>query len=195
MGLKTFAKKRSKKFWIITLLLVVVNIGVFLIAKNLTDPSEGVVIQKAKTSTKSVNREISVRVDGKYASFSHPAKFKDMPAPALSAQDVEKFNYLNPETISQNLVIQIRKLPSGLLNDDSSYNLRKLTPSKYKMETRDINGQTAIIFTDVEGGYNKVAFLTNNGLEANIAVTTANASAVADIDKTLDKVVGSWQWQ
>ncbi len=195
MGLKSFAKKRSKRFWVITAIFIVVLVLVLLVAKNLTDPSEGVVIESKKSTAKVINREISVRTDGKTVSFSRPAKFKEMPTPELSSQDVEKFNYLNPETISQNLTIQIRKLPSGVLSNDSSYNLRKINPAKYKIETKEINGNTFVIFTDVDGGYNKVAFTTKNGLEANIAITTSNASAVEDINKTFDKVLGRWEWR
>lgn len=194
MGLKSIAKKRSKKFWILLFVFFAALFFTLLVAKNLTDPSEGVVITSAKTVKKTENREASIRVDGKTVSFSRPAKFREMPTPQLGPQDVEKFNYLNPETISQNLTIQIRRLPSGMLNDDSSYNLRRLNPAKYTQQTLTVNGKEVVVFTDNEGGYNKVAFMTQNGLEANIAVTTSNASAVEDIDKTFNKVIESWQW-
>ena len=196
MRIKTFIKNRSKKTWFTLGLVLLLVISVGLIAKNLSSPSQGTIKVASKTTVQPKGPDEAVRIDGKTISFSHPSRFHQGNQLTLDAADIEKYALLNPQTIPQNITIQVRKLPSGNLSDDSSYNLRKLYPNKYIAETKTINGNSVVIMSEPGAGFSKVAFLTHNGLEAVVASTSSSTSTVdaAGMQSALDKILGGWQW-
>ena len=193
MKIKQSIKNRSKKFWATSCGLVGLVVLVVFAAAILNAPSEGKIKQgvvKGTSTSQTYNR-----IDGKTASFSVPTRFHRQADEATTSQEVEKLLFLNPQTISQNLSVTVRKLPSGSLLDDGSYNYRKVNSAKFTFENKTIGDNNFVVVTDPADAFNKVAFVAHNGLEGVIALNSADVSATAELQKTLDHILESWQWQ
>lgn len=193
MRVKQFIRNRSKKFWALLVLFIVLVGGIAYIAKTLSDPSQGIV-KSASTTQKPITIEASTRVDGKYISFKMPARFHQVESSAKGGTELEKFSYLHPVTISENFEIAVRNLPTGNLNDDSGYKYRTMNPGKYTQETKTINGKTYVVMSSPTEGYSKVAYTTSNGKETTIALTSASSGESESLNQAFDKVLGSFEW-
>lgn len=194
MKIKQFIKNRSKKFWVRLFgLIVLVGLVVFAVI-TLNAPSEGT-IKTAAPRDNSPAKTSYNKVDGKTVSFSVPSRFNRLEDEKLTAQEAEKFRFLNAQTLSQNLSVTVRKLPSGSLLDDGSYNYRKVNSAKFTFENKTFGDKTFVIVSEPAEAFNKVAFITNNGLEGVVALNSADINASAELQKSLDHILESWQWQ
>lgn len=179
-------------------LLIVVPLGGLaaagiLIARAANSPSEGVIkAAKAPASQQSSGSPVTAR--GKTVSFQYPDVLHQTKADALSAGDVEKFSFVNPAIPPWDLDIQIRRLPSGQLADDGSYNLRLHHPEQYTEQELTINGTPVPIMSDQTAGFGKVAFLTHGGLVAEVALTSTDTADNNQLQAALMKVLQTWHW-
>lgn len=193
MKIKQIIKNRSKKFWAMSSGLIVCAVLIGLVVATLNAPSEGTIKQGVVKGT-SISQTYT-RVDGKTVSFSVPSRFHRQADEAITAQEVEKLLFLNPQTISQNLSVTIRKLPSGSLLDDGSYNYRKVNSAKFTFENKTVGNNNFVVVTDPADAFNKVVFVTHNGLEGVIALNSTDVSATDELQKTLNHILENWQWQ
>ena len=165
-----------------------------MIAHVANSPSEGVIKAAAVPQAPKRTAPTFTPVRGKTAGFEVSNLLHQAKADALSAGDVEKFSFVNPAVPPWNLDIQVRKLPSGLLTDDASYNLRLHHPEQYIEQKLTINSAPASIMSDKTAGFGKVGFLTHGGLVAEIALTSTSTSDNNQLQATLMKVLQTWQW-
>lgn len=131
---------------------------------------------------------------GKTISFSYPSTLHLAKADALSSGDVEKFALVSTQEPPWNISIQIRKLPSGQLTDDGSYNLRKTHPELYKEQQLTLGQQKVVIMSEQNAGYAKVAFLVHGGLVAEIAISNSSSLNNTMLDQAVNSLISSWQW-
>jgi hypothetical protein len=186
-----FVTKHKKLFiFFLVFMVLVAACGVFV--HTLNQPSEGVITSSQASETPS--KVPLLRATGKTVSFLYPASFQKLATDALMPGDSEKFVLVNPQLSPRNLAIQIRKLPSGSLNDDGGYNFRNQNPVRYSEQIIDIHGNQISIITDQSGGYSKTAFFTHQGLVANVTLISSSDSKATDMDKALHTVLGSWKW-
>lgn len=195
MKLKSLIVGRSKKFWVWTVIILLLLAGVAYGAYVFSSPATGTVNNSVKTKDVAKPAESFVRVEGKTISFSYPSKFHSVTAEKLSANEVEKYVYLNPRTISQNMNVIVRRLPSGNLADDSGFNLRTSNPTTYPKQTKVLGGKTWVIFSESAANANKVAYLEANGLDLNVAFVSADITQKDDMTKSFEHVLASMQWQ
>jgi len=187
------SRRRLLKTLLIIVPLVSLIVAGVLVAKAANSPSEGVV-QASKSLPAKQDSESVLTVRGKTASFQYLSVLHQTKADALSAGDVEKFSFVNPAVPPWDLDIQVRKLPSGQLADDGSYNLRLHHPEQYTEQKTTINGALIPIMSDKTAGFGKVAFLTHGGLVAEIAMTSSGTSQTDQIQASLLKVLQTWHW-
>ncbi|MGC1176675.1 MAG: hypothetical protein WA843_01275 [Candidatus Saccharimonadales bacterium] len=168
-------------------------VGVAIVLRGLATPSRGV-IQAAAPAPASTATTSLQTLRGKTASFQYPSVLEQRKADALSGRDVEKFALVRPQLPAWDLAIQIRQLPSGVLADDGSYNFRKHYPDKYHETKMVINGQAVPIMADQSGGFAEVAYLTRQGLVAEISLSSDGTSDTTQLDQTLTTVLQTWHW-
>ncbi len=171
---------------------LVVVIGIIIFIRLINGSANGTISQTKTPATTPIS---NLTADGKTFSFSYPNSFHQIPADSLSAQDIEKFSLLSPQTSPWHIDIQIRKLPSGNITDDSSYKLRKLNPQQYAEQVVTINGNDMYVLTDITGGYNKIVFTVDTGRIASIAVTSNSATDSNQLDLALNQVIKTWKWR
>lgn len=171
----------------------VIIIALVFLIKALNGPATGTITNTPEAVVPSVS---TLTATGKTFSFEYLSSFHQIKNDVLGPLDVEKLSLTNPQTNPWHLDITIRKLPSGNLSDDGSYNLRKLNSQTYSEQTVTYRDNTFYIMTDGTGGYSKVAFLLNKakGLDANISMTSASVSDTSKIDQAYTQVLSTWKW-
>jgi hypothetical protein len=183
--------QRRLKAWVsvgVLLTLVVLAFGVLHI---LNTPAQGIITEHAVQATGQQNTQ-QILVSGKTVTFRYPTSIQKTKPDILAVGDVEKFLFVRPQLSAWSLAIQIRQLPSGVLEDDGGYNLRKQHPELYEEQKSIINGMSVSVMSDKRNA-DKVAFIVHNKLVASIAVSgddTQNAST----DNVFSGVLSSWQW-
>src|SRR5258708_1440660 len=140
----------KKKIIVFIIIIVVVLTAVILLVESLNKPAQGVISTPQAAAPPTV---AYLSESGKTASFQYPTTLHKAKADVLSSGDLEKFAYVSLQVPPWNLNIQIRKLPSGALVDDGSYNLRKTHPEQYHEQKTVINGQNISIMSDQNAGY------------------------------------------
>jgi len=182
---------KTKSLLLFTLITLLVGIGVVVVS-NANRPSVGTIEPQSVPVKSPATKLLSAR--GKTANFQYPDTLHQTKADSLSSGDIEKFSFVNPSIPPWNLAVQIRKLPSGLLTDDGSYNLRRVHPEQYHEQKQMVNNQSIIIMTDQSGGYAKVAFLVHSGLVAEISLSCGSSADLASLDTALATVINTWHW-
>ena len=131
-----------------------------------------------------------------YVSFSYPTTLTATKNSALSSNDVAKFTFTNSSTNQpeyEQLIIDISKLPSGQINDDSDYLYRKLNPTLYSNTSLNLNSQTFYLSKELNAaGFSEVAFSTNNHLVASIALNSTAYNSQLPVIMT--DILNSWHW-
>jgi len=88
----------------------------------------------------------------------------------------------------------VSSLPSGNLSDDASYNLRLVSPAKYKHEKWDIDGSAVDVFSYQGGGYEKTAFIAHSGNLLTVNINSADTESSAKLDTIMKHVLDSVRW-
>ena len=188
-------RKRLLKTLVIIVPLAGLVVATVVIARAADSPSEGVI--KTRQVASAAPRQgpgALMKIHGKTVSFQYPHTLYRTKADVLTAGDVEKFSFVNPTVPPWDLDIQIRTLPSGQLADDGSYNLRLHHPEQYVEQKLTINGALVSIMSDQTASFSKVAFLTHNGLVAEIALTSTDTANTDQLQSALLTVIQTWHW-
>jgi len=184
-----------KKVYRLILLVVVIVILLFIlfsITKNyFNSPAVGTINSLTTNATKTTTL---LTAEGKTFSFSYPSSFLPGPSKPLSTGDVEKFSFITTNQSPWNLNIQIRKLAGGQISNDGSYNLRKTYPDIYTEQVVTLNLNTAYIMASNTGGYNKVVFMVNGNIDANISLLSGSSADSPKMDAVLNQIISSWKW-
>jgi hypothetical protein len=191
-------KRKRKLLKILAAVIVLFIIG-RIIDNQLNKPAQGTVIDEQPTSQANLaNNSFNLSpasVSGQYASFSYPKVMTKLAPSGLSGSEVATYSYKYKDIETWILAIEILKVPSGNLNDNSAWMLRKDNPSIYQETDNTINGQAVMIMTDTSAsGFAKVAFLINGEYQAMIALTGDDPSGTTNLGAVFNQVVGSWSW-
>src|SRR5690349_20904811 len=111
--------------WGCVLLVVFGALGYFLYI--ISQPAEGIITTStpaAATPTQAAPRTVR----GKTVTFKYPATIQAVQPDTLAVGDVEKLLLIRSQLSAWSLAVQVKKLPSGVLADDGSYNFRKQNP-------------------------------------------------------------------
>lgn len=188
----------TKSRAIMSLAVVGVSTGLllatYLTNRLINQPARGVISRQTLTESAESPAPSLITVHGRTALFQHPANFQPTAPDKLGAQDVEKFSFVNRQIPASNLTIQIRKLPTASLKDDSAYAYRKLHPEQYANLPLTVSDQSVPILADQSGGFNQVAFLAHGQLVAEIALNSGDSSQTGQLRQVLAAVVTSWHW-
>ena len=155
-------------------------------------PSVGVIENNKATTPANQLRLLAFQ--GKTFSFSYPNYFKPIQSSSVDGSDIEKYAFANTKTTTWNLNIKITTLSQASLSYDGSYNFRKTNPRTYSEEIVTLGGNEAHILSSNEGGYNKVVFLINGKLDADIALNSSSSKDNSSMDAALNEIIASWKW-
>ena len=175
----------------IVLILIVILIAIS--RQYFNSPSAGTVSTKTvQTTTKA--SDTTLTIEGKTFSFSYSSVFQPTTASSLASNDIEKFSFVTFQSSPWNLSIIVSNLPTGRVENDGSYNLRKTNPDIYTEQVVSFNSNTMHIMTSNSGGYNKVVFIGHGNIEAVITLTSNSSADSLIMDRALNQILSSWKW-
>jgi hypothetical protein len=185
-----FLRKRTKLFILSGVFVCIIG-SIVGLTYNLNQPANGIVTSPAQAAAK--KKSTFNTVTGKAVSFQYPTTIQSQKPENLSVGDVEKFMFGQVSRRAWQLAIQIKRIPSGLLADESGYNYRLQNPGQFEEQISEINGMTVRTMVDKTKTGDKVAFLTHQGLVATVALSGAE-SVDADSEAAWGVLLNSWQW-
>jgi hypothetical protein len=182
--------KRTRRL-IVAGILIVLGGVLAAFTYNLSQPAQGVVTQPIQNTANADTTPSTAK--GKTVTFEYPSTIQQVKADTLAVGDIEKFLFTRHQLQAWTMAIQIKKLPSGLLADDSAYNLRKQNPQQYAEESTTINGRQVVIMTYKTAAFSKTAFISHDGKLADISVSGGQADDTVS-EQVLESVLNTWQW-
>lgn len=157
----------------------------------LTSPSVGTVSQSTPKSDTKVS---TLRFVGQKFSFSYPIYFQPVQSTPVTGSDIEKYAFVTSRTATWNLSVKVTSLSLDSLYSDGSYNLRKTNPQTYMEEVVTLGTNEAHIMSYKDGGYSKVVFLLNSGIDASILLSSSSVLDSSKMDDILNQIITSWKW-
>lgn len=164
-------KKRWKRtlFGVITLFVVAGGAFVFLLF-NSSATGTVRVVEKTTPIAQEAARAPK-RFDGKYVAFRYPGDY----APREADKDVvsvEKGLFVASGQSSRTLAFSVMDMQGKQLDDIPSYRLRNdVKSSEYRREEKETNGSDAIVFTKMEGGYERSVFILHRDILVTVSVS------------------------
>lgn len=145
---------------------------------KMTEPAIGTVIYSLPATTKPSEPELK-QIDAKYVSFVVPMTYLEQAAVAPeNPNDLESKTLVATSMSSKVLIINLSKLPSGSLDEDPSYSMRKQNPEKYKIKTVVLKNEKAAVSTSNDSQQfvqtlfwaheGKLLTFTMNGMAADV---------------------------
>ena len=198
---KVSAEKPAKtKPWRLTkkksllLILGLLVLGAYLFIRSLNQPAQGVITTSSSPSATGSPTQSWLVQRGKYVSFDYPSDFSAAPADKPSGVQLEIYKYVKNPWPFWYMSDAVSSLPSGNLSDDASYNLRLVSPAKYKHEKWDIDGSAVDVFSYQGGGYEKTAFIAHSGNLLTVNINSADTESSAKLDTIMKHVLDSVRW-
>lgn len=197
--------KLNKRYLIYIGIAIVLILILVFITHEINRSAEGSIsratpIGKPSQSTSVINTPEPIKFKktiNAYISFSYPSTLTVAKSSALASNDVAKFTFTNSgsnQSDYEQLIIDISKLPSGQINNDSDYLYRKLNPTIYSNTSSILNGQTFYLSKDLNAaGFSEVVFSVNNHLVASVALTATSYNSQLPVIMT--DILSSWYWQ
>jgi hypothetical protein len=87
---------------------------------------------------------------GKYAELKYPGVFNQLGHASGSARTLEAYNLSSRGNYERQVSINVSQLPSGSLDDDSSYAFRRNQPSAYTKEVLTLKGEPVVKMTKTD---------------------------------------------
>lgn len=124
-------------------------------------------------------------LSGRNFSFSYPGVFNQLSNGKPTARSQEQYSIGSKNNYRRNIMVDVRTLPSGLLDDDSSYRLRTSKPAEYTPTRVQIGGAPAVIMSTADKS-EKTLFCVHKGTIITVAVmTTAQGDDIEAFMKTI----------
>lgn len=165
---------RLRKKWIV-LIIIVLILGAlagagYMVARNLTGPAVGTIVQSVPDKGDQTKPELA-QFDGKIFSFIHPLSYIEQPTKA-NPGDIEDHAFLSAAMTSQYLTIVIIPLPTGNLSDNPSYTMRAQNPDKYQRKLVTVGNDQITVFTANDGQQlQQTAFWPHQGKLLTMSLT------------------------
>lgn len=192
-------RRKLRKRWVVLIVLFILLAaaagGAYAARKTLTSPAVGNVVSTLPPVTRDSDVELQ-QYDGTAISFVEPMTYIEQAGKGQQLPNqIESHTFISSGVVSKVVTVTVSKLPSGRLEDDSSYYMRTQNPAKYKMKAIVVKNETVVIFrnTDTQQ-YQQTAFWAHAG-----KLLTFNMSGVANdipgMTQEFNDMVNSVTWR
>ena len=120
----------------------------YIAANMLVGPSEGTIVNSIPDAAPAKRAVELEQFEGLYVTFALPSSFKPQPAKqdeANNPNSLETHTFVASGLMNKVLTLTVTKLPTGKLEDDSSYYMRSLHPEIYKLIPQVISSEKVIV--------------------------------------------------
>lgn len=121
--------------------------------------------------------------------FSYPESFDLVSRLNTDKTALEQYNLGNSRKVQQTIAVSVRPLPTGLLNDDSSWRIRVQDSAQYASNKEILQNEPVAVMTKIDKT-EKTLFWVHQGKLLIIAITTNDpnddlAAMLASIKPTI----------
>lgn len=179
---------------VFAIVLLALGGSVYGAQRFMSGPAVGNSISSLPSATKSTPIELE-QFDGTLFSFVHPMSYiEQVTKPAANATSLESRTFISSGMVSKVLVVTVSKLPSGKLEDDSSYAMRQQNPDKYKLQSTVIKNEKVMLATNSDGQqYQQTAFWPH-GDKLLTFTMTGTASNIPAMTAEYQDMIGTISW-
>lgn len=189
-------RRPSRRTIALTVVAVFVSIFVgtgYAVHTVMSGPAMGTVVDNLAAVSRPVPVELQ-QFDGKYFSFVHPMTYidqKSKPDPS----SLESQMFVSSGMMRKIITATITNLPSGKLEDDSSYAMRLQNPDKYKIKYVVIkNERVAIATAKSSQEFQQTAFWPHDGKLLLFSMTGVSVEPAA-MAVEHETMVRSFSWR
>ena len=180
--------------WVMAMVGVGVVVGLLIVAflKFVDGPTEGKVsdtlLDQARAATAQKPRAPNL-LSGLAIEFQYPGIFDTVGQVRTDVHATEQYNIGSKSDYGRMIAVSVRTLPSGNLEDDSSYRFRQIKTSEYTPITQKVAAEPVVLMTKV-GKQEETLFWAHQGRELTVSITSANPKDdVVQIMKTITSTV------
>lgn len=195
-------KKPIKSLWggRVAWLLAMVTVGVFLgllivtLLKFIDGP---VVATEGKTlaqlqATPAVSPSLNLW-DGQYAELKYPGIFDQIGHVKGSVNSLESYMLSSRGSYARQIAIDVGKLPSNNVEDDSSYKYRSINPALYSPQTITLSGEPVIVMVKADKS-ERTLFWPHKGMLLTVSLTSDNP-AKDNLESYLAQIQPTVRWR
>lgn len=193
---RSFHRFRLKKWMVIlAVVLLLAGGGTYGARKFMSQPAVGTSISSLPSASRTTPVELE-QFDGTLFSFVHPMSYiEQITKPTANTTSLESRTFISSSMVSKVLTITISKLPSGKLEDESSYVMRTQNPDKYKIRPTVLKNEKVLIATNNDGQqYQQTAFWPHGDRLMIFTMTGAAGNAQA-MTAEYQAMIGTISWR
>ncbi len=177
--------------------LVVVGTVFGLVIVGLLRLADGPVTAKAIPPKPSANPGVGSvagvnTFSGAHVNFSYPDKFDSVSQLSDTASSLEQYILSSKTNVSHHIAVNVRVLPSGLLDDDPSYKFRTLGTSGYQALPDKLMGEPVVTMVK-QDKTERTLFWAHRGKLLTIAVVSTDPHD--DMAGILDGITKTLRWK
>jgi len=183
---------RPHKFRLAVLILLVatgLSAGVFALRLN-SGPATGTVKSSSATASTSPTPTPAQTYTGHYFSFQYASILQPITPPDGTQGYLEVANFRGVNDPAQTLALAVQ--PSISLTQVPGVHLRQSQPQIYQQSNISNAGETGLIFTKTQGGFENTAFITHGDLLVTISLSDPNGS---DLTTDFQQIMDSLTWR
>ena len=175
--------------WVLSLAVMGIIVGVVVVGamKFLNGPvvaAGGPTLAQAQA--KSLPKPTTNQLAGLYFDMTYPALFDQVGQLKNDSQALEQYNISSKKDYRRVMAVSVRPLTSNLLDDDSSYKFRRISPKDYEERSDKLGGEAVAVMSKLD--HTEVTlFWAHQGRLLTIAITSSNPNdVVADYMKAVE---------
>ncbi len=187
--------RKHTAVWLTTLVLVGAAFGliIVLLLRFVDGPVESTqALSKLQASTAPKSTTKLNQLAGIAVELSYPAIFDGLSQLKNDAQAVEQYNLSSKRDYSRGIAVSVRSLPSGNLNDDSSYRFRLNSTADYR-ETKEILGGEPIAVMNKLDRSEQTLFWAHGDKVLTLAITATNPRD--DVSALMSAIKPTIRWR
>ncbi|HEX8226785.1 MAG TPA: hypothetical protein VF572_02860 [Candidatus Saccharimonadales bacterium] len=145
------AAKRRKRKGLRRLITALVVLGIlgglgYAAARMMMGPAEGIIVTPIPEQRISQAPQVEFeQFEGSHITFAYPDTYEIQPPNKDNANSLESHTLIASGMMNKILTVVVTKLPSGKLEDDSSYYMRTLKPEIYQIKPLNVNGEKVMV--------------------------------------------------
>jgi len=177
------------------IVLAVLGAVSYVAYRMLIGPSEGTVagIIPDNTVQPAAAPELE-QFEGTYLTFAYPGNYVVRPPSSDDTHNLETHTFVASGMMHKILTVTVTSLPSGKLEDDTSYYMRSLHPETYQLKPEVIQGEKVVVAVDAKDSQEAAFWVHKSANGVNLltftvsSVTVGSAATAQEYQKMLESV-------
>ena len=172
---------------------VIVTLVILVLVWAMNSPATGEIVQPQRTTSKPARVLGTARFDGEQFSFTYPASYRVKKHDIDTVEEEVVLLGVGPK--ARRIVVSVISRDINKLDDFPSVQTRLRQPESYSSAETSVANERALEFTNTNGGFERVVFVSRPGEILTIAVTGTSGSKNEDLASDYELVSESLTWR